>query len=224
MKRSSSSKRPSWNSSSKRWRWARPTRRAPRPRSSSVPASSHCSPTFPPTRCLAAGAATKLAVFNLGDSADALRQQQCRPNLFHLLPSERMRSDALAQYLVSRRWSKVLLLHGPRPEDAVRLASVQLSLKRFGLNTVATRPFKLSADPRERNLANPLLLTGNTDHDVVWVVDTDGEFARLCPIAPPCPARWWAMPGCWRWPGHRTSSASARRSSRAASRGTPSDR
>ena len=136
---------------------------------------------LPADALLAAGAATKLAVFNLGDSADALRQQQCRPNLFHLLPSERMRSDALAQYLVSRRWSKVLLLHGPRPEDAVRLASVQLSLKRFGLNTVATRPFKLSADPRERNLANPLLLTGNADYDVVWVVDTDGEFARALP-------------------------------------------
>ena len=118
---------------------------------------------------------------SLGDSTDALRQQQCRANLFHLLPSERMRSDALAQYLVSRRWSRVLLLNGPRPEDAVRLASVQLSLKRYGLKTVETRPFKLSADPRERNLANPLLLTGNADYDVVWVVDTDGEFARGLP-------------------------------------------
>jgi ABC transporter substrate binding protein (PQQ-dependent alcohol dehydrogenase system) len=136
---------------------------------------------LPAETLLAAGASTKLAVFNLGESADALRQQQCRSNLFHLLPSERMRSDALAQYLVSRRWTRVLLLHSPRPEDAVRLASVQLSLKRFGLNTVATRPFKLSADPRERNLANPLLLTGGADYDVVWVVDTDGEFARTLP-------------------------------------------
>jgi len=39
----------------------------------------------------------------------------------------------------------------------------------------------LSADPRERDLANPLLLTANLDYDVVWVVDTDGEFARQLP-------------------------------------------
>ncbi|WP_119154532.1 ABC transporter substrate-binding protein [Caldimonas tepidiphila] len=136
---------------------------------------------LPADALLAAAGAVKLAVFNLGESADALRQQQCRPNLLHTLPSERMRSDALAQHLVARKWSRVLLLHGPRPADAQRLASVELSLKRYGLKTVARRPFKLSADPRERDLANPLLLTGGADHDVVWVVDTDGEFARGLP-------------------------------------------
>ena len=145
---------------------------------------------LPADALLAAGeGAGRLAVFNLGNADDALRQQHCRGNVLHTLPSERMRSDALAQYLMSRRWSRVLLLHGPRPEDALRLASVQLSIKRLGLKTVDTRPFKLSADPRERHLANPLLLTGNADYDAVWVVDTDGEFARSLPyrIAQPRP-------------------------------------
>jgi ABC transporter substrate binding protein (PQQ-dependent alcohol dehydrogenase system) len=137
----------------------------------------------------AADATPRLAVFNVGNEDDALRQAQCRGNLLHTLPSERMRSDALAQYLVSQRWSRVLLLHGPRSEDARRLAAVQTSLKRFGLKTVDTRAFKLSADPRERRLANPLLLTGNADYDVVWVVDSDGEFARGLPyrVAQPRP-------------------------------------
>jgi len=45
----------------------------------------------------------------------------------------------------------------------------------------ASKPFKLSADPRERDLANPLLLTAGVQYDAVWVVDTDGEFARLLP-------------------------------------------
>lgn len=144
---------------------------------------------LPADALLAASSAVKLAVFNIGESADALRQQQCRANLLHTLPSERMRSDALAQHLVARRWSRVLLLHGPRAADAQRLASVELSLKRYGLKTVAKRPFKLSADPRERELANPLLLTGGSDYDVVWVVDSDGEFARGLPyrIALPRP-------------------------------------
>lgn len=136
---------------------------------------------LPADALLAASGAVRLAVFNIGESADALRQEQCRTNLFHTLPSERMRSDALAQQLVVRRWSRVLLLHGPRPADTKRLASVEQSLKRYGLKTVARRPFKLSADPRERDLANPVLLTGGVDYDVAWVVDTDGEFARGLP-------------------------------------------
>lgn len=136
---------------------------------------------LPPDALLAASAATRLALFNIGEPDDALRQQQCRANVLHVLPSERMRSDALAQYLVARRWQRVLLLHGPRPDDARRLAVVQQSLKRYALKVVDTRPFKLSADPRERQLANPLLLTGNADYDAVWVVDSDGEFARGLP-------------------------------------------
>lgn len=127
--------------------------------------------------------AVKLPVLNIGHAGDALRQADCRANLFHLLPSERMRSDALAQALAARRWSNVLLLTGPRAEDATRGAAAQASLKRFGLKTVAVKPFKLSADPRERDLANPLLITGaGLSYDVVWVVDSDGEFARGLPF------------------------------------------
>ena len=129
----------------------------------------------------AAAAATKLPLLNAGNADNALREQACRANLFHTLPSERMFSDALAQTLVGRKWAKVLLLTGPAPEDSARAAVVQASLKRYGLKVVSQRPFKQSADPRERDLSNPLLLTGNLDYDVVWVVDTDGEFARGLP-------------------------------------------
>lgn len=130
---------------------------------------------------LAVADAVKLPVINLGTPDDALRQQDCRARLFHLLPSERMRADALAQTLVSRKWSKVLLLVGPSPQDQLRAATAQASLKRYGLKVAGSKPFKLSTDPRERNLANTLLLTAGTDYDAVWVVDSDGEFARGLP-------------------------------------------
>ena len=125
--------------------------------------------------------AVKLPVINLGDAADRLREQDCRARLFHTLPSERMRADALAQTLVARKWTKLLLLVGPGALDARRAATVQASIKRYGLQLVATKPFKLSADPRERDLANPLLLTAGAAYDAVWVVDSDGEFARGLP-------------------------------------------
>jgi len=130
---------------------------------------------------LAAADAVKLPVLNLGDASDRLRAQDCRPRLFHLIPSERMRSDALAQTLVARKWTQLLLLTGPSPADAVRAATVQASIKRYGLKVVASKPFKVSADPRERDLANPLLLTAGASYDAVWVVDSEGEFARALP-------------------------------------------
>jgi len=130
---------------------------------------------------LAVADAVKLPVLNLSEASDRLRQQDCRARLFHLIPSERMRSDALAQTLVSRKWNKLLLLVGGSPQDAVRAATAQASIKRYGLQVVASKPFKLSADPRERDLANPLLLTAGNSYDAVWVVDSDGEFARTLP-------------------------------------------
>lgn len=136
-----------------------------------------------PAAWLAAAApAANLPLLNAGEPAEAARQL-CLLQLLHTLPSERMRADALAQALMSRRWTRVLLLHGPGADDSRRLDVTQAALKRYGLKTVAVKPFRLSADPRERDLANPLLLThaAGGEYDAVWVVDSDGEFARTLP-------------------------------------------
>lgn len=125
--------------------------------------------------------AVKMPVLNVGASTDSLRETQCQRNLLHTLPSERMRSDALAQTLVARKWPQVLLLTGASEEDRLRAGVAQASLRRYGLKLVAERPFKLSTDPRERDLANAKLLTTGVSYDVVWVVDSEGEFARALP-------------------------------------------
>lgn len=135
-----------------------------------------------PAAWMSVASSVTMPLFNAGDADEGPRQQGCTANLFHTLPSDRMRADAVAQALLARKWSRVLVLHGvlqgPRTEDAAQLALVQAAIKRYGLKTVAVRPFKLSGDPRERDLGNPLLLTGNADYDVVWVIDADFEFAR----------------------------------------------
>ncbi len=132
-------------------------------------------------------AAVKLPVLNVGARADALREKDCAANLFHLIAGERMRADALAQTLVSRKWSSVLVLQGPSADDAARGAVAQAAMKRYGLKTVAVKPFKLSADPRERASGNLTLLTASLAYDVVWVVDSDGEFARSLPYSTALP-------------------------------------
>ena len=129
----------------------------------------------------AVAGAVKIPVLNVGTSADALRETGCAANLYHLLPSDRMRADALAQALIARKWTNVLVLNGASPDDVIRSAVAQASMKRYGLKTVSVKPFKLSTDPRERALGNLTLLTTGLIYDVVWVVDSDGEFARSLP-------------------------------------------
>ncbi len=130
---------------------------------------------------VAVAGAVKLPVLNVGASDDRLRERDCAANLYHLLPSERMRSDAIGQALLARKWTQVLLLSGPSSEDGQRSAVALATIKRYGLKLVASKPFKLSTDPRERSLANVTLLTANLAYDAVWVIDSDGEFARSLP-------------------------------------------
>jgi ABC transporter substrate binding protein (PQQ-dependent alcohol dehydrogenase system) len=129
----------------------------------------------------AAGAAQDLILFNAAAPQDALRAAQCAPALLHTLPSHAMQTDAIAQLLAARKWGRPLVLSGPLPGDRLLLAAFQRSAKRFGLKPVAERPFKLSNDPRERDLGNVRLLTSDRDYDAVVVLDSDGEFAREVP-------------------------------------------
>ena len=122
-----------------------------------------------------------LILFNVSARDDVLRQEQCRSHLLHVIPSHAMLTDALVQYLVSRKWREVLMLTGPRLEDQQLAAAFNRSAKRFGVEIVEQRPFVLSNDPREREKNNVALLTAGVDYDVVFVADTDGEFARDVP-------------------------------------------
>lgn len=122
-------------------------------------------------------------VINVGLDDDALRGEQCAAHLLHTSPSRQMHSDALAQYLAARNWRKLLLLQGPLPQDDLQAQALSRSAQRYGLKIVQTRPFKLGTDPRERDLANTRLLTGDREHEVIAVADSMGEFARTLPYA-----------------------------------------
>ena len=120
-------------------------------------------------------------LFNVSARDDVLRREQCQSHLLHVIPSHAMITDALAQYLISKKWREALVLTGPRPEDEQLTAAFNRSAKRFGVKVVEQRPFVLGNDPREREKNNVALLTAGADYDVVFVADTDGEFARDVP-------------------------------------------
>jgi ABC transporter substrate binding protein (PQQ-dependent alcohol dehydrogenase system) len=139
---------------------------------------------------------------------DALRGPDCRSNVVHVIPSVSMQAHALMQFLVRKRWRNILLLSGPTPEDEQTAIAVTRSAKRFGGNIVAHKRFQLTNDPRQRELGNISLLTTGPDHDVIYLVDKDGEFARDAPYAVNRPrpvvgsAGLTASAWHWAWDSH----------------------
>jgi ABC transporter substrate binding protein (PQQ-dependent alcohol dehydrogenase system) len=122
-----------------------------------------------------------LLLFNVSAPETRLRQAACSANLFHTLPDKRMLADATAQFLTMKKWNKALLLTSTLPEDQSAVDATRQTIKRYGIKVMAEKNFKLSNDPRERDLGNVALLTAGIDADVIWVVDSDGEFARDVP-------------------------------------------
>lgn len=135
-----------------------------------------------PEAITAAQKAGALAI-NASSALDTLRSQNCSGPVLHTYPSQAMLADALAQYLAARSWRQVLVLQGATPADALLAQAWQRASKRYGLKTTDSKTFKLSGDPRERDAANPKLLTAERSHEVVAVWDADGEFARSLPYA-----------------------------------------
>ncbi|TIS11051.1 MAG: branched-chain amino acid ABC transporter substrate-binding protein, partial [Mesorhizobium sp.] len=51
-------------------------------------------------------------IFNVGATDDRLREEDCRINVFHIAPTRSMLADALAQYLMVKKWPNWVLLYG----------------------------------------------------------------------------------------------------------------
>ena len=51
-----------------------------------------------------------------------LRQEQCRVNVFHVIPDYAMRADAIAQYLIWKKWPR-WFAHPPRQPRKTRITS-----------------------------------------------------------------------------------------------------
>jgi len=122
-------------------------------------------------------------IFNIRSSATKLRQEECRSNVFHIIPDYAMRADALAQYMIWKKWPKWYLLRRDTPEDQDYAAQVKRSAARYGGKVVKDQIYRLP--PGARNLDSghqqvqqqiPLETESTPEHDVVWVVNSDDDF------------------------------------------------
>ena len=144
-----------------------------------------------------------IAVINVSSKNNELRSFNCNKNLFHTIPSERMLTDSLAQYLSDKKWRKVLILTGPLEIDKAKSVSFIESAKQFGLKIVDNKSFLLGNDPRARDQNDLDFLTGSAKYDAVYISDTHREFSYKVPFATHIPSAVIGSSGltprAWHW-------------------------
>jgi|TARA_B110000196_G_C21120492_1_gene652960 ABC transporter substrate binding protein (PQQ-dependent alcohol dehydrogenase system) len=123
-----------------------------------------------------------IALINARSRNMGLRLNLCQKNLFHIIPSFRMYTDALAQFLYTKNWKKLIIIHGKNIYDKQMIDSFLLSSKKYSLKIALKKIFSTSNNPKDREQSNSLLLTSHNDHDAIVVFDKIGEYSRFLPF------------------------------------------
>ncbi len=109
---------------------------------------------------------------------DALRNDQCMDNVFHLLPSRAMRADALAQYMMKKRWNNWFLVTGSTQEDKDYSSAIKRAANRFGIKIVADKQWTHTYDARRTAQSDVPVFTQGEEYDVLVVADEQGLFGE----------------------------------------------
>ena len=130
-----------------------------------------------------------VVLFNVRAEDEELRQEKCRANVLHTAPDRFMLADALAQYLVWKRWQRWLVVKGVFPEDLAYLAAIRRAAKRFGGTIVEEREYKETPGARRSDTGQlqiqrqmPVLTQGVPSYDVVVVADEREVFGPYLPF------------------------------------------
>ncbi|MBE7203523.1 MAG: ABC transporter substrate-binding protein [Parafilimonas terrae] len=124
-------------------------------------------------------------VLNAGAPDDRLRGADCRANVFHILPSRAMLTDALAQYLTVMRWRKLFLIVGPTEADKAYADAVRNSARKFALKITAEKPWTFGPLAKARGdtptRAEAMVFTRGLDYDMAIVADEEGDWGDYVP-------------------------------------------
>jgi len=119
---------------------------------------------------------------------DSLREEDCRADVLHTAPTRSMLADALAQYLVWKKWNRWLLLLGPTEKDKLYADAIRRAAKRFGAKIVEERTFTYDSGNRRSDggfeqvqQQIPTFTQSAPDYDVVVVADESSLFGDYLP-------------------------------------------
>ncbi len=127
-------------------------------------------------------------LFNVGATDDVLREEECRPNVFHTAPTRSMLADGLAQYLVWKQWRKWVLLYGSHERDQLYADAIRRAATRFGATIVEERLYQDTGSARRTDTGviqvqrqMPVFTQNLPEHDVVVVADESEVFGSYVP-------------------------------------------
>jgi ABC transporter substrate binding protein (PQQ-dependent alcohol dehydrogenase system) len=136
-----------------------------------------------------AGQARGVTLINASALDERLREQDCRANVIHVAPTRSMLADALAQYLVWKKWDKWVLFKGSHEKDILFAEALRHAATRFGAKIVEEREFKDSGGARrtdsgvaEIQRQMPVVTQGLPAHDVLVTADESEVFAGYLPF------------------------------------------
>ncbi len=113
---------------------------------------------------------------------DRLRGTDCRANMLHLLPSRAMLADALMQYLVVKKWTRIMLLTGHDKGDALYADAVRHAAAKFQVSVEADRPWTFNPAAQQADTGHYQVndevakATQGVSYDVLVVADEANHF------------------------------------------------
>ncbi|PKP73727.1 MAG: branched-chain amino acid ABC transporter substrate-binding protein [Alphaproteobacteria bacterium HGW-Alphaproteobacteria-6] len=160
------------------------------------------------TLALADAAGPGALVLNAGAADERLREADCRANMLHVAPSRMMLSDALVQFLIWKKWPRILMIAGSHPGDRLLAEAYRRSAAKFGAKLVEEREFTDTGGARRTDSGHvqvqrqiPVFTQGAPDHDVIVAVDEADVFAAHLPYrnwdARPVTGSAGLMPVSW---------------------------
>jgi ABC transporter substrate binding protein (PQQ-dependent alcohol dehydrogenase system) len=126
-------------------------------------------------------------IFNVQAKDDALRGEQCRGNVLHVMPSYAQLADGLGQYLMWKRWQEWFLVVGTGPDDELFAAALRRAAKRFSAEIVEERVFDAEPGARRTDSGHAQVqkqmpvFTQDVEYDVLVVSDVRDAFGQYLP-------------------------------------------
>ncbi|APG94102.1 ABC transporter substrate-binding protein [Sinorhizobium americanum] len=139
-------------------------------------------------KALSDRAGPDVLLLNAGARDEALRDADCRANVLHVAPSRSMLADSVVQFLMWKKWSRILLIHGSHPQDGLLAESYRKSATKFGATIVEEREFVDTGGARRTDTGHvmvqkqiPVFTQDAEDYDVIIAADEAGVFAPYLP-------------------------------------------
>ena len=127
---------------------------------------------------LAHDKAKKILFFDAATVDDNLRTHNCDINVLHMRPSRAMKADALAQYMMKKRWNNWFLVTGMTEADQAYAKALKRAAMRFGMTLVEEKQWTHTFDARRTAQSDVPVFTQGIDYDVLVVADEQGLFGE----------------------------------------------